>query len=41
MSEENVAIVRGSSYVVLTFRDGKISSYREFYDEESARASLR
>lgn len=27
-------------YAVLTFHDGKISRYREFYDEASARASL-
>ena len=27
-------------YSVLTFRDGKISHYREFYDEATARATL-
>ena len=27
-------------YQVLTFRNGKISRYREFYDEAAARASL-
>jgi hypothetical protein len=27
-------------YSVITFRDGKISRYREFYDEATARASL-
>src|SRR5205807_6695869 len=28
-------------YVVCTFRDDKISRYREFYNEESARAALQ
>jgi ketosteroid isomerase-like protein len=27
-------------YAVFTFRDGKVSRYREFYDEATARASL-
>jgi ketosteroid isomerase-like protein len=27
-------------YSVVTFRDGKISQYREFYDEAAARAAL-
>jgi ketosteroid isomerase-like protein len=27
-------------YSVITFRDGKISRYREFYDEATARATL-
>jgi ketosteroid isomerase-like protein len=26
--------------MVLTFRDGKISHYQEFYDEQQARAAL-
>jgi ketosteroid isomerase-like protein len=28
-------------FSVITFRDGKISHYREFYDEASARATLK
>jgi ketosteroid isomerase-like protein len=27
-------------YTVLTFRDGKVSRYREFYDEAAARAAI-
>ena len=27
-------------YAVFTFRDGKVSRYREFYDEAAARASI-
>ncbi|HYU59978.1 MAG TPA: nuclear transport factor 2 family protein [Solirubrobacterales bacterium] len=34
------ASTEATIYVVLTFRDGKISRYREFYDEEAARSSL-
>jgi ketosteroid isomerase-like protein len=34
------ANVTATNYLVLTFRDGKISHYQEFYDEQQARAAL-
>ena len=34
------ANVSATNYMVLTFRDGKISRYQEFYDEQQARAAL-
>lgn len=34
------AATEATVYAVLTFREGKISRYREFYDEATARASL-
>jgi ketosteroid isomerase-like protein len=34
------ASTEGTLYAVYTFRDGKVSLYREFYDETTARASL-
>ncbi len=38
--ESSGANVSATNYVVLTFRDGKISHYQEFYDEAEARAAL-
>ena len=34
------AKVSATNYMVLTFRDGKIARYQEFYDEQQARAAL-
>ena len=34
------ASTEATSYAVYTFREGKVSSYREFYDETTARASI-
>jgi ketosteroid isomerase-like protein len=34
------ANVSATNHLVLTFRDGKISRYQEFYDEGAARAEL-
>jgi ketosteroid isomerase-like protein len=34
------ANVSATNHVVLTFRDGKIAHYQEFYDEQQARAAL-
>jgi ketosteroid isomerase-like protein len=34
------AKVSATNYMVLTFRDGKIARYQEFYDEPQARAAL-
>ena len=34
------ANVSATNHFVLTFRDGKISHYQEFYDEQQARAAL-
>ena len=38
--EASGASVSATNYLVLTFRDGKISHYQEFYDEQQARAAL-
>ena len=32
--------VTATNHLVMTFRDGKISHYQEFYDEQQARAAL-
>ena len=34
------ANVSATNHLVLTFRDGKISHYQEFYDEQQARTAL-
>lgn len=34
------ATVSAVNHIVLTFRDGKIARYQEFYDEQEARAAL-
>ena len=34
------ANVSATNHIVLTFRDGKIARYQEFYDEQQARAAL-
>jgi len=34
------ANVSATNHLVLTFRDGKIDRYQEFYDEQQARAAL-
>jgi ketosteroid isomerase-like protein len=34
------AEVSATNHIVLTFRDGKIARYQEFYDEQQARAAL-
>jgi ketosteroid isomerase-like protein len=34
------AAVSANNYVVLSFREGKISRYQEFYEEEQGRAAL-
>jgi ketosteroid isomerase-like protein len=37
---ESGASTGATVYAVMTFRDGKVSRYREFYDEATARAAL-
>jgi ketosteroid isomerase-like protein len=34
------ADVSATNYIVLTFRDGRIARYQEFYDEQQAREAL-
>jgi ketosteroid isomerase-like protein len=34
------ASVSADNYIVVTFRDGKIARYQEFYEEDDARAAL-
>ncbi len=38
--ESSGANVSATNYLVLTFRDGKVARYQEFYDEHQARAAL-
>jgi ketosteroid isomerase-like protein len=35
------ATVSADNHMVLTFREGKIARYQEFYDEQQARAAVR
>ena len=34
------AAVSADNYIVITFREGRIARYQEFYDEQQARAAL-
>jgi ketosteroid isomerase-like protein len=38
--ESSGANVSATNYLVLTFHDGKVARYQEFYDEQQARAAL-
>ena len=38
--ESSGADVSATNHLVLTFRDGRIAHYQEFYDEQEARAAL-